>query len=400
MENIKIQFPELTSINETIWNEVSREMQNYQNTASYILLDLEHSYQKCWRIQMTKRCAQILLKFESTAITELYETGMLGETEYSHILGLIEKKIFDLEFYRVKMPNGGKKAIANSFDLLPLFKLIPIDERISWEPTMKGVRSWYQPNTVLIENGQQVTDSYLIARGIVELQQENTPIYYRSGNMIGVDALFAPTLTANGTYSVMGGLLEAFKIDRNLLNRLLDDEYLTAAVYREIALHVLSNRYQSMITLNRSQIKQLLQKKAKFHLKPPNLSITLSAGTRFLLLCREVTEVLDGTSPRQSAVDFRVIDSQEQIHLDNSSVAFTWTVEDEKSCGQSKGTQYRFPAHMFGSIAHALRYPGYSGENEETSGRRKSMHVLQHVEKFNDMTASTVSPQTMLQHNF
>ena len=46
---------------------------------------------------MTRRCAQMLLKYESIAIIQLYETGMLEENEYSHILELIENKLFSLE---------------------------------------------------------------------------------------------------------------------------------------------------------------------------------------------------------------------------------------------------------------------------------------------------------------
>ncbi len=87
---------------------------------------------------MTKRSAQILLKYESKTITELYETGILGETEYSHILKLIEKKLFDLEFYRVRMPKGQLKAIKNAFDILSLFQSLPNNEKTHWQTIMKS----------------------------------------------------------------------------------------------------------------------------------------------------------------------------------------------------------------------------------------------------------------------
>lgn len=111
MNNIPKLFPELASIDEHIWHQVLQETHLYHLTATYILLDLQQSYEACWRIHMTKRCAQILLKFESKIINNLHETGMLGETERAHILDLIERKLFDLEFYRVRMSQGETKAL-------------------------------------------------------------------------------------------------------------------------------------------------------------------------------------------------------------------------------------------------------------------------------------------------
>jgi hypothetical protein len=98
MDNIQKQFPELVNIDERIWHEVCDETHFYHLTSTYILIDLQQSYEVCWRIHMTKRCAQMLLKYESETITEIYQTGMLGSSAYSHILRLIEKKSFHLEF--------------------------------------------------------------------------------------------------------------------------------------------------------------------------------------------------------------------------------------------------------------------------------------------------------------
>jgi hypothetical protein len=98
MDDIREQFPELAIINTPIWNDICKETDKYHPTASYILHDLQQSYKDCWRIHMTKRCAQMLLKYESETITEIYQTGMLGSSAYSHILRLIEKKSFHLEF--------------------------------------------------------------------------------------------------------------------------------------------------------------------------------------------------------------------------------------------------------------------------------------------------------------
>ncbi|CAF1347311.1 unnamed protein product, partial [Rotaria sordida] len=145
VDNIRIQFPELANIDERIWHEILQETHLYHLTAIYMLLDLQQSYEVCWRIHMTKRCAQMLLKYESKAITEIYETGILGETEYSYILGLIENKLFDLEFYRVRMPKGETKVIKNAFDLLLLFRSLPNNEKAHWQAIMKAKHRWFQP---------------------------------------------------------------------------------------------------------------------------------------------------------------------------------------------------------------------------------------------------------------
>ena len=50
MDNIQKQFPELANIDERIWHEVYQETQFYHLTATYILLDLQQSYEVCWRL--------------------------------------------------------------------------------------------------------------------------------------------------------------------------------------------------------------------------------------------------------------------------------------------------------------------------------------------------------------
>ena len=114
-----MNFPELANLNEQMMNEVYKEVHKYQFSAMHILLDLQKSYRPCWILHMTRRCAQMLLKYESIAIIQLYETGMLEENEYSHILELIEKKLFTLEYGSVKMFNKGEKKLRKPFDLIP-----------------------------------------------------------------------------------------------------------------------------------------------------------------------------------------------------------------------------------------------------------------------------------------
>jgi hypothetical protein len=123
MDNIRLHFPELSSLNEQIMNEVCNEVKMYQLNAMNILLDLQQSYRVCWIIQMTRRCAQMLLKYESVAIIQLYETGMLEENEYSHILELIENKLFTLEYGNIKMPEIKRKLLKTLLILFHISKL-------------------------------------------------------------------------------------------------------------------------------------------------------------------------------------------------------------------------------------------------------------------------------------
>ncbi|CAF1577785.1 unnamed protein product, partial [Adineta ricciae] len=213
MNKIQQEFPELANIDRNIWNKVCEETHFYHMTASYILLDLQQSYGLCWQIHMTKRCAQILLKYESKMITQLYETGMLGHTVYSHISELIEKKSLKLEYYRVSIPKGTSQPIEDAFNLLPLFQSLPSEEKARWERILRTKRRWFQPNKVLLKKDKTVSTAYLIVRGIVECNIDSVPIYYRSGNIVGIDALFSQDNLSNGTYFVSGGLLEAYVID-------------------------------------------------------------------------------------------------------------------------------------------------------------------------------------------
>ena len=64
LDNIRVEFPELSNIHGRIMKEVCDEVKMYQLNAMRVLLDLQQSYRLCWIIQMTRRCAQMLLKYE------------------------------------------------------------------------------------------------------------------------------------------------------------------------------------------------------------------------------------------------------------------------------------------------------------------------------------------------
>ncbi|CAF4357842.1 unnamed protein product, partial [Rotaria socialis] len=294
MDNIRKQFPELANIDKRIWNKVYKEIRFYHLTASYILLDLQKSYEACWRIHMTKRCAQMLLKYESKAITELYETGMLGHTVYLHILELIEKKSLNLEFYRVSMVKGHLKTIENPFDLLLLFRSLPNQEKTRWQRIMKAKHRWFQPDQILFEKGQRVQTAYLIARGIVECKIDAMPTYYRSGNIVGIDALFSQDVPAHDTYRVSIGLLEAYCIDGILLNQFLQDKNLAPSIYQEIAVNVLINNYQERLKLNRLQLRSLVHTRAKFYWNELDISIQLKENQRLFILAGYVNHLFNG----------------------------------------------------------------------------------------------------------
>lgn len=400
MDSIQVQFPELVNIDERIWNEVCQDAHFYQRITAYILLDLQQSYQICWRIQMTKRCAQMLLKYESTAVTELYETGMLGETEYSHILELIEKKLFDLEFYRVKMPKGQPKAIEDAFESLLIFRSLPDSERATWAATMKSNHKWFQPGEMLLEKDHTASVAYLIARGVVECQVNTLPTFYRAGNIVGIDSLFSETLPLSGTYTVCGGLVEAYCINATLLNQLLDDENLAPSLYREIALHALSNNFKDQLKLNRSQVKLLLQTRAKLYRKQHELPIRLAENERMFLLAGNVTELSMGQNQSYDSIQFKIFNKSTEILLNSSTLIYTWTYKDELHCIKNKNIQDQFPMRIFGSIQNDLSYPGYSSDITGSAGRHHSVELLRYVENFKNVQEAPSEKHIILEHKF
>ncbi|CAF0926419.1 unnamed protein product [Adineta steineri] len=372
MDNIQKQFPELAKIDERIWHEVYQEIHFYHVTATYILLDIQQSYELCWQIHMTKRCAQILLKYELKMITELYETGMLGKSIYSHINELIEKKLFSLEFYRVQMPKGHVKAIKNAFDLLPFFQSLAVPEYRRWKAIMKPTHRWFQPNKTLIKKGDTVSTAYLIVRGIVQCDIDTVPIYYRSGNIIGIDALFSQNLTAHDTYFVSGGLLEAYRIDNTLLNQFLNDENLAPSIYREIARHILTNSYQERVPLNRLQVRLLLHQRAKFYWNQSEISIQLKENQRLFILAGNVIHLSNNEKKTYESIQLQIFDSEAEILLNSSTVAYSWMYEDEEFCSKDTDLTVHFPLQTHGLLSNDLLYPGYSGEITSSPERRRS----------------------------
>ncbi|CAF2692488.1 unnamed protein product [Rotaria sp. Silwood2] len=370
MDNLRMQFPELASIDERIWHEVFQETHLYHVTAISMLLDLKQSYEICWRIHMTKRSAQMLLKYESKTITEIYETGMLGEKEYSYILGLIENKLFDLEFYRVRMPKGHVKAIENAFDLLLLFKSLPNNEKARWQMIMKAKHKWFQPGTILLRKGQRVFNAYLIARGIVQCKVDTMPIHYRSGNIVGIDALFSQNCVAHATYSVCGGLVEAYRIDATLLNQLLNDENLAPSIYREIALHVLSNHYQPRLKLNRLQLKLLLHKRAKFYWNQPEESIYFQENQQLFILSGNVMYLSNGQNSTYDAIQLQTFDKEAEVLFNRSTVAFSWTDDDEVFFAKDTNLAIDFSIQTLGLISNDLFYSVCSDGITESSEQR------------------------------
>ena len=393
MNNIKKQFPELVSVNESVWNQIYKEILFYQRISAYVLLDLQQSYRICWQIQMTKRCAQILLKYESTAISELYGTGILDETEYSYILGLIEKKLFHLEFYRVRMPKGEMKVIEDAFESLPFFRSLSQNDKARWQMTMRANYSWFQPGDILLEKGQVVSTAYIIARGIVECKVDEVSTYFRSGNIVGIDGLFWRKFKIHGTYSASSGLVAAYRIDASLLNQLLKHDDLASSFYHEIALHSLCNHNYKYLQLDRAQIKLLLEERAKFFKNPGNILIRVQQNERLrlFLLDGHITDLSNGQKIKHKAIGLKMFDGPVDIQLDPSTVTYTWTENDEKYCPMHKNLQAYSPIQDFCSIFTDLFYPKYSNEIDETSRqrRRRSIRQIGHLNGIRETPSTT-----------
>ncbi|UJR38765.1 hypothetical protein I4U23_031430 [Adineta vaga] len=381
MDNIRLHFPELSNLNERIMNEVCEEVKMYELNAMHILLDLQQSYRLCWIILMTRRCAQMLLKYESIAIIQLYETGMLAENEYSHILELIQDKLFTLEYGNIKMPENQKKIIENSFDLIPYFQLLSLEEKNQWKSLLISKHQWFQPNSILIEKNQTVLTAYLIVRGIVQYKNDTIPTYYKCGNIIGIDALYLEKSSSSGTYIANGGLVETYSIDLILLNTLLSDENISRSIYNEITFHVLMNNYQKLLNLTHSQLKVLLNDKVLFYKNQSNLIIDMERNQRLFLLSGTINRYLnDEENILINSMEFCLIDSPTKFQLNSTSILYTWTSEDEIYCLNVKKFKVNFSLDQNQMNSLEPFYPLYSGESIEFTPRRHSPSITRPTE--------------------
>jgi hypothetical protein len=209
------------------------------------------------------------------------------------------------------------------------------------------------------------------------------PILYRSGNIIGIDALFSQTFSANGTYSVSGGIMEAYIIDDILLNQFLNDENLAPSIYREIALHVLSNNYQARINLNRLQLRLLLHKRAKFYWNELETSIQLKENQRLFILAGNVIHLFNNQNNKYESIQLQIFDTEVELLLNPLTVAYSWTDEDEEFCIQDTNLAIHFPSPTCGLLSNNLIYPGYA------DGTTQSLKRLSSVPPLGDLAHST-----------
>jgi len=361
MQNILIKFPELMHIDREIHDELLKEVDICQRDAMNVLLELKQSYPLCWVIQMTKRCAQMLLKYESVAIIQLYETGILAESEYFHILKLIERKSFVLEYGSIKMPPGRSKVIENAFDMLRLFRALSESEKDHLKSILQLRCTWFQPNDVILQSHQNLSSAFLIIRGIVECEHDPIPTYYKSGAMIGIDSIFFQNTSVCRTYKAGSGLVEAYAVDRHLLNTLLDDDNLSRSIYDEIALHTLINNYQEKLQLSHAQLQLVLSETAIFFKNEIHLEINLEATNRLLLLSGTLICHSDDEEIIMNSIEFILLDLPITCKLNASSVVYTWTREDKIHSPDMKNSRADVPVHHTESISVEPFYPNLFG---------------------------------------
>ena len=368
-------------------NEVSEESKMYQLNGMRVLNDIQRSYEMCWTAQITKRCAQILLKYESIAVIRLYETGMLDESEYSHICELIKDKIYDLEYGTIQLPADRKKSIEGPFDLLALFKTLPEGEKIYWKSVMKPKHRWLQPHTILLEKYQPVSVAYLIVRGIIESKDENVRTYYTSGNILGIDKLFSQTESSESqsTYSASSGLVEVFVIDSDLLDTLLADEKISREIYIEMALQMLINNYQPQLKEKHLQFKLLLNERAILSRNKSDLIIDLKANDRLFLLAGTLTPSLNQKDHHLKSPFFISLDSSVTYRLNSFTIVLTWTEEDEIHYLNVEKCTNTFPLEQSQSTLIDALHPRYSNETIEFTPRRQSVHLTPPVRHFSHL---------------
>lgn len=387
MNRVLHLFPELANIDQGLINDVCEESKMYQLEALRALNDLQRSYKLCWTVQITKQCAQMLLKHESIAVIRLYETGMLDESEYSHICEMIKEKVFDLEYGNVQLPAGRKKIIEKSLDILSTFRILPENERIYWKSLMKSKHRWLEPDDILIEQGEIVSVAYLIVRGIVECKEENITTYYTSGNIVGIDVLFSPKDLSESqfTYRAGSGLVELYVIDSILLDTLLADEKIARDIYTEIALQTLINNYLLQYKHNHKQLKLLLNEKAILFRNNSDSTVRLRSNDRIFLLAGTLIPSSDAKEDSVYSPWFNILDSSESYRLNSTSIVFKWNEEDELNyLSTEHGQDIIRLAHSQSIIIDTL-YPRYSHELIELAPRHQYLEVTPPVRRFSHL---------------
>jgi len=336
-----IKFPEFANIDNQIISNVLNEAKMLQLRASLILHDLQHSYKSCWTIEMTKRCAQMLLKYESVSIVQLYETGMLNENEYTQILRFIQKKLFHLEdSYIMGIPKIHFNREQDSpFNNLPLFASLSTYEKAQFKELLESRRKWFQPGEILLRQGYPISEAYLIVHGIVECS-EDLLTCYRSGHIIGIDLLFdKSSALSNRTYRAESSIVEAYTIDESLLRIFLSNSKMTRIIYNEIGLHMLINMYRQPIhLLNYAQIKVLLDEYALFYCNEIDndlITLQLKRNERLFLLMGKIQREDDDEDFIEAPQLITVNQSTSFYFCSNQPyVAYTWTLDNEQECLQ------------------------------------------------------------------
>ncbi|CAF4148500.1 unnamed protein product, partial [Adineta steineri] len=68
----------------------------------------------------------------------------------------------------------------------------------------------------------------------------------------------------------------------------------------------------------------------------------------------------------------QIFDSEAEILLNSSTVAYSWKYEDEQFCIGDTDLTVHFPLQTYGLLSNDLLYPGYSGEITSSPERRRS----------------------------
>ena len=369
-----IKFPEFANIDNLVISNVLNEAKMLQLRASLVLHDLQYSYKNCWTIEMTKRCAQMLLKYESVAIVELYETGMLNENEFTSILQLIQKKLFQLEYgHSMGIPKIHlNREEDNPFNNLSLFIDLSEQEKNQFKDLLESRRKWFQPGEILLRESHTTSEAYLIVRGIVECSEDYLTCY-TSGHIIGIDLLFDKSSPlSKRTYRAESSIVEVYAIDLPLLETFLSNVKMTRLLYNEIALHMLINMHRQPVhLLNYAQIKVLIEEYAKFYRNEIDcdmVTIQLERNERLFLLI--------GTIQRED--DDYFMEGPQLITVNQSTsfycslnqlcIAYTWTLQNEQECLQivrSFTNSFRLSDFNEYKSDPAMVYPSYSGYTAE-----------------------------------
>jgi hypothetical protein len=102
----------------------------------------------------------------------------------------------------------------------------------------------------------------------------------------------------------------------------------------------------------------------------------LKENQQLFILAGNVTHLLNGQNNKYESIQLKTFDTEAEILLNPSTVAYSWTDDDEEFCIKNTNLAVHFPLQTSGLLSNDLLYPGYPGEITQSFERQSSAPLL------------------------